>query len=111
MKRYEGLFILNPGVQTGPNKHGKDEGLEGALEKLEKEIQAGGGKIETVQRMDKKNFSRVAHNKHTAGFYVNIIFQTPPEAIMPLRKHLALNEDLYRVLFTEAPPAKPTAVV
>ncbi len=30
---------------------------------------------------------------------------------MPLRKHLALNEDLYRVLFTEAPPAKPTAVV
>ena len=59
MKRYEGLFILNTS--------GKEEGVKDALDKISADISAAGGKVETVQKMEKKTFARVADNKHTAG--------------------------------------------
>ena len=67
MKRYEGLFILNTA--------GKEEGVKDAIDKLSAEINASGGRVETVQKMDKRNFVRVADKKHSSGFYVNIIFE------------------------------------
>ena len=58
MKRYEGLFILNT--------TGKDEGVNDAVDKISAEILAAGGKVETVQKMERKNFARVADKKHLA---------------------------------------------
>ena len=55
MKRYEGLFILNTA--------GKEETLKDTIDKISAEIVSGGGKVETVQKMDKKTFSRVADRK------------------------------------------------
>ena len=66
MKRYEGLFILNMA--------GKEEGIKETLDKISADITAAGGKVETVQKMDRKSFARVADKKHSAGFYANIIF-------------------------------------
>jgi ribosomal protein S6 len=100
VKRYEGLFILNTA--------GKEEGITESLEKITAEIIAAGGKVETVQKMDRKNFSRVADKKYTAGFYANIIFTSPAAAIAPLRSKFALNEEVFRVLFSESPEPKPT---
>ena len=99
MKRYEGLFILNTA--------GKEESIKDALDKISAEISAAGGKIETVQKMERKNFARVADNKHNAGFYANVIFSGTPELVAQLRHKLALNEDVFRVLFTHAPEPKP----
>ena len=99
MKRYEGLFILNTA--------GKEESIKDALDKIAAEITAAGGKVETIQKMEKKNFARVANNKHTAGFYANIIFSGTPEIVSLLRRKLALNEEVFRVLFTLAPEPKP----
>src|SRR5579862_1534904 len=95
MKRYEGLFILETA--------GKEEGIKDAIDKISAEITAAGGKVETVQKMDKKNFTRVADKKHTAGFYVNIIFETDPGALNQLKHKFALNEEVFRVMFTTAP--------
>ncbi len=95
MKRYEGLFILETA--------GKEEGIKDAIDKISAEITAAGGKVETVQKMDKKNFTRVADKKHTAGFYVNIIFETEPGALNQLKHKFALNEEVFRVMFTTAP--------
>ena len=101
MKRYEGLFIFkNPA---------KEDALKEIIDKISEEITAAGGKIETVQKMGKRSFSRVADKKFTSGQDVNFIFQSEPSAIAPLRKHLALNEDVFRVLFTVAPPPKEAA--
>jgi ribosomal protein S6 len=97
MKRYEGLFILETA--------GKEEGIKDVIDKISSEITNAGGKIETVQKMDKKNFSRVADKKHTAGFYVNIIFESEPKAIDQLRTRFAMNDDVFRVMFTNAPAA------
>jgi ribosomal protein S6 len=99
MKRYEGLFILNTA--------GKEEGIPETLDKISAEINAAGGKVETVQKMDRKNFVRVSDKKHTAGFYANVIFTSPPSAIAPLRSRFAMNDDVFRVLFSESPEPKP----
>lgn len=95
MKRYEGLFILETA--------GKEEGVKEAIDKISSEITSAGGKIETVQKMDKKNFSRVADKKHSAGFYLNIIFESEPKAISQLKTRFALNDEVFRVMFTTAP--------
>jgi ribosomal protein S6 len=99
MKRYEGLFILNTA--------GKEEGIPETLDKISAEITAAGGRVETVQKMDRKNFSRVADKKYSAGFYANFIFNSPPAAIAALRAKFALNDDVFRVLFSESPEPKP----
>ena len=99
MKRYEGLFILNTA--------GKEEGVKDALDKISAEIEAAGGKVETVQKMDKKSFARVADKKHNAGFYANVIFTGSSTVISQLRAKFALNEEVFRVLFTHAPEPKP----
>ena len=99
MKRYEGLFILNTA--------GKEESVKDALDKISADIATAGGKVETVQKMDKKAFSRVADKKHTAGFYANIIFAGTPTIIAALQSKFSLNEEVFRVLFTESPELKP----
>ncbi len=63
--------------------------------------------METVQKMDKKSFVRVASKKYTSGFYVNMIFEAEPESITPLLKRFSLNEEVFRVLFSILPPAAP----
>jgi ribosomal protein S6 len=95
VKRYEGLFILNSA--------GKEETLKDTMDKISAEIVAVGGKVETVQKMDKKAFARVADHKFTGGFYVNYVFEAGPESIIQMRQHFSLNEDIFRVLFTLAP--------
>ena len=101
MKRYEGLFILNTA--------GKEDALKDTIDKISAEITSHGGKIETVQKMDKKNFSRVADRRHGSGFYVNIVFESGPEAIAQLQHKFATNDDVFRALFTIAPAPKLAA--
>ena len=95
MKRYEGLFILNSA--------GKEDALKDTIEKISTEISSAGGKVETVQKMDKKAFARVADRKTSAGYYVNYVFEGAPEIVSKLRHKFTNNEDIFRVLFTVAP--------
>ncbi len=100
MKRYEGLFILETA--------GKEEGVKDTIDKIAAEIGSAGGKVETIQKMDKKSFLRVADKKHSAGFYVNIIFEGQPSLIDQLKHRFAMNDDIFRVMFSNAPVPKPT---
>ena len=99
MKRYEGLFILETA--------GKEEGIKDAIDKISSEITSAGGKVETVQKMDKKSFSRVADKKHSSGFYVNVIFESEPAVVNQLKQRFALNEEVFRVMFTNAAAPVP----
>jgi hypothetical protein len=56
VKRYEGLFILNTA--------GKEEGVKDVIDHISADITAAGGKVDTVQKMDKRPFARVASRKH-----------------------------------------------
>ena len=99
MNRYEGLFILETA--------GKEESIKDAIDKISSEITSAGGKVETVQKMDKKNFARIADKKHSSGFYVNVIFESEPAVVNQLKQRFALNEEVFRVLFSNAPSPKP----
>jgi small subunit ribosomal protein S6 len=99
VKRYEGLFILNIS--------GKEEGIKETLDKVSADISAAGAKVETVQKMDKKSFSRVADKKFTGGFYANIIFNATPAVVAQLQSKFALNDEVFRVLFTLSPEPAP----
>jgi ribosomal protein S6 len=99
MKRYEGLFILNTAA--------REEGVKDTLDKISAEIAAAGGKVETVQKMERKHFARVADKKHNAGYYANVIFNGTPATISQLTSKFALNDDVFRVLFTLSPEPKP----
>jgi len=101
MKRYECLFILDT--------VGKEEGIKDVIDQISSEINAAGGRVETVQKMDKRNFARVANRKHSSGFYVNFIFEIEPGAVNHLRQRFGLNEDIFRVLYSVAPPPKQAA--
>ena len=101
MKRYEGLFILETAA--------KEEGLKDSIDKISAEITAAGGKVETVQKMDKRAYARVANKKHSSGWYVNVIFESNPSAIDQLKHRFAMNEEVFRVLFTNAPAPKAEA--
>jgi ribosomal protein S6 len=101
MKKYEGLFILDTA--------GKEEGIKDVIDQISSEITAAGGRVATVQKMEKRNFTRVANRKHTSGFYVNFIFEMEPRAVNQLHQRFALKEDVFRALFTIAPEPKATA--
>ena len=88
---------------------GKEEGLKDSIDKISAEITNSGGKVETVQKMDKRNFTRVADKKHNAGFYVNVIFESQPSALDQLKHRFAMNSEVFRVLFTNAPAPKAAA--
>jgi ribosomal protein S6 len=92
------LFILNTAS--------KEEGIKEALDKISAEITTAGGQVETVQKMDRKAFARIADKRHTAGFYANVIFNAAPAAIATLRSKFALNEEVFRVIFTNSPEPK-----
>jgi ribosomal protein S6 len=103
VKRYEGLFILNTA--------GKEETLKDTIDKISAEIVSGGGKVETVQKMDKKSFARVADRKFASGFYVNIIFESEPSTLAHLRHRISSSEDVFRALITVAPAPKAEVAV
>lgn len=95
MKRYEGLFILNTA--------GKEEGVKELIDHISADITAAGGKVETVQKMDKRSFARASGKKLNSGFYVNFIFESEPGALTTLRNKFRLNEEIFRVVFSTAP--------
>src|ERR1019366_5799394 len=39
---------------------GKEEGIKDAIDRISSEITSSGGKVETVQKMDKRSFVRIA---------------------------------------------------
>jgi ribosomal protein S6 len=85
---------------------GREEGVKDALDKTSAEISAAGCKVETVQKMERKNFARVTDKRHNAGFYANVIFDGTPSIVAQLNSKFALNDEVFRVLFTQAPEPK-----
>lgn len=98
LKRYELLVILDTA--------GREDAEKEIIERVQKEIQQAGGKIETVQKIGQKPFARTTRRR-SAGYYVNFIFAAPGKAIAELDAKFHLDTDLFRWQFTEALPEMP----
>lgn len=102
MTKYEGLFILN--------LTGTEDGVKDAIDRVSAAINESGGKIETVQKMDKRAFTRVTDKAVPGGFYVNVIFAAEPGSLAKLQTRFQHDPEVWRVLFTKAPKvAAPAA--
>lgn len=95
MKRYEGLLILHNEIQ--------EDGIKVFIDRITAAIQKAGGTVETVQKMDRKPFSRVVDQRHTSGFYTNLIFTAKPEQVPELKNQIMGDEAVFRVMISEAP--------
>jgi len=102
VNKYEVLFILNLA--------GKEEGLNEVVDRLQAELVAAGGKVDSVQKMDKKPFVRVTDRKVPAGHYVNIIFQATPKVASGLAATFRHSSEVYRSFFSLAGATAPVKV-
>jgi small subunit ribosomal protein S6 len=98
LNKYEGLFILEASA--------KEELLKEIVDRIQKDIQQAGGRVETVQKMGQRPLARTTA-KQSAGYYVNFIFEAPPKAIRELDGKFHLATDIFRWQFTLAPPEQP----
>jgi ribosomal protein S6 len=103
MKKYEGLFILNLA--------GREESLKDVIDRVTAELTNAGCKVETVQKMDRRTFARAANKKVTGGYYVNFIFSAENSVVAHIRNRFVLDQDVYRVLITNAPAVTASAPV
>ncbi len=102
MTKYEGLFILNLAAS--------EEGVKDAIDRITGVLGEAGAKIETVQKMDKRAFTRVTDKAVTGGVYVNFIFNADSAVVSQLRTRFQTDGEVWRVLFTKAPKiAAPVA--
>ena len=97
MKKYEGLFILDV--------IGKEDAEKELIDRIQKDIELAGGRVETVQKMGPKPFARTSA-KRSAGHYVNVIFDAPTKAIGELDTKFNLDTELFRWQITEVIPEK-----
>ena len=95
MNKYEGLFILDV--------VGREDAEKDIIDRIQKEIETAGGKVETVQKMGQKPFAR-PNTKRSAGHYVNVIFHAPGKAISQLDGKFQLDADVFRWQITESIP-------
>jgi small subunit ribosomal protein S6 len=93
MKIYEGCFILTTA--------GKEADAKDIIDGIEKQIRESGVKTLKVQRMDKRPLARVT-SKVDSGYYVNFVFEMDPASVNAFRDKFKLNEDVYRLMLTEA---------
>ena len=97
MKKYEGLFIFDV--------IGKEDAEKELIERIQKEIEQAGGRVETVQKMGPKPFARNSA-KRSAGHYVNVIFDAPAKAMGVLDAKFNLDTEMFRWQITEVIPEK-----
>lgn len=97
MNKYEGLFILDASA--------KEETLKEVIDRLQKDIEQAGGRVDKIQKMGQRPFARATHQR-SAGYYVNFVFEAPPQAIAGLDAKLHLATDVFRWQFARAVPER-----
>lgn len=85
--RYEALIVLNT--------KGREENANDIIERLEKEFQKEGAKVEQIQRMERRALAYVA-GPLDSGYFVNFIFEAETAILEKLRVKLRLDPDVYR---------------
>ncbi|MDQ2867195.1 MAG: 30S ribosomal protein S6 [Verrucomicrobiota bacterium] len=95
MNRYEALIVLNT--------QGKDDTVKDIVDRLETEFEKEGAKIESVQKMDKRQFSYQA-GELDSGFFVNFVFNADPQLITKLRSKFKLDPEVYRQNYQRLKP-------
>lgn len=86
---YEFTYIINPVVEEDKFKE--------VVDKVNKLIEKNGGEIDEVDEWGLRRFE-YSIDKKSNGYYVNMYFTAPAEAIAPLERALRIDDDVLRYL-------------
>jgi ribosomal protein S6 len=100
--KYEGLFILNLA--------NVEESVKETIDRISNVITTSGGKIENVQKLDKKVFTRAVDKHVTSGFYVNFVFDAQPDAIAKINGSFERDNEIWRIMITKVPKTGPAKI-
>jgi len=100
MNRYEALL--------GLDLRGKEDGAKETIDRLEKELEAEGAKIEQVQRLEKRPLA-YEHDHQTAAYFVNFIFEGAPTMPEKLRQKFTLDAAVTLQHYQKLPAKKAGA--
>lgn len=91
MKQYEGMFILKPDLDKA--------GIDKTIGQVQELVAKHKGVIADTKEMGK---NRMAYSlkKNREGIYYLINFSVTPDAIDGIKKNLALNESILRLMIT-----------
>ncbi len=101
MRKYEGIFILNPEF--------KEEDIEAQVEKIKKTIIENKGEIENVENWGKRKLAYSIKKKND-GSYIFFMFKSDPMAIKELDRRFRLTEPILRFLLVIHDPVKQPLV-
>jgi small subunit ribosomal protein S6 len=96
-KRYEALLVLTA--------EGTEDTIKDIIDRLESDFKKDGAEVESVQKMDKRQFSYVA-GAHDSGYYVNFVFRADPQLITKLRSKFKLDPEVYIQNYVRLPEKK-----
>ena len=93
MTKYEGTIILK--------ETGRENTVEEVQNLISAEIDSAGGKVGEFNATGLQDFSRVASRKNPNGYYIEVSFESCPDATNDLKKRLLKIRDIFRVFFTK----------
>jgi small subunit ribosomal protein S6 len=93
MKTYEGLFLIKPELEK--------EELSQLYQKIHDNIKRFDGQIDNAEEWGKRPLAYQI-NKYTDGIYYLLKIQIPASKIKGLGSDLKLDENILRMMFTQA---------
>ncbi|MDP2921329.1 MAG: 30S ribosomal protein S6 [Candidatus Omnitrophota bacterium] len=92
MKNYEGMFILKPDLDK--------TAIDKILGQIQENITKNKGAVAETKELGK---SRLAYylKKYKEGVYYLVNFSVMPDAVDGIKKNLALNESILRLMIVE----------
>jgi small subunit ribosomal protein S6 len=89
-RKYEGTIVLNT--------RGNEDSAETLVNKIGREIEAEGAKLQQVDKLGRRKFP-YGSKKLNDGYFVTYHFEAAPTAIDKLRAKLRLNEDVHQQFY------------
>ena len=84
---YEVLVIIRPNIN--------DDDLDKNISQIESAIKNYGGSIVKIEEPSRKRFAHKIKG-FKEGYYVSILFNSPPEAPNTLKRTLSISDDVIR---------------
>lgn len=89
-RKYEAVIVLDT--------KGKEDTVDTLVSQVTKELEANGAKLSQVDNLGKKKFPSAPRHVE-GGWYVNVHFESEPEAIEKAKAKFQLNENIYQYYF------------
>ena len=91
-KLYDALIVIRPNVN--------EDGLDNSISQIESSIKNYGGSIVHMEEPSRKRFTHKMKG-FKEGYYLSVLFNSPPEAPNMLKRTLSISDDVLRYVIVK----------